>query len=73
MLFSSEESRRCECDYPYSRHSDKAKKKYHACKEADVKWQFKKHSEQKMTNAFGEIEFVGYGGNVGKVGDGPDR
>lgn len=30
-------------------------------------WLYKEHSIQKVTNAFGDIEFVGYGGNVGKV------
>ena len=34
---------------------------------SDEKWVYKKHSIQKTTNAFGDIEFVGYGGNVGKV------
>ena len=31
------------------------------------RWDKKTHTVQKMTNAFGEIEFAGYGGNIGKV------
>ena len=34
------------------------------------RWDKKTHTNSKMTNAFGEIEFVGYGGNIGKVCDG---
>ncbi|XP_052804145.1 transient receptor potential cation channel subfamily M member-like 2 isoform X2 [Mya arenaria] len=54
--------KRCYCDYPYSKHS-KAAQRGHAKEET---WDYSKHSMRKITNAFGEIEFVGYGGNVGK-------
>ncbi|XP_060577769.1 transient receptor potential cation channel subfamily M member-like 2 isoform X4 [Ruditapes philippinarum] len=60
-----EEERRkvnCQCGYAYNKHIPNADKKHLE----DEKWAYKKHSIQKTTNAFGDIEFVGYGGNVGK-------
>ncbi|XP_052253945.1 transient receptor potential cation channel subfamily M member-like 2 isoform X3 [Dreissena polymorpha] len=59
----NEKGNQCMCDYKQSEHNEFAKNNPVG---ADMKWDYKRHSKQKMTNAFGEIEFVGYGGNIGK-------
>lgn len=56
---------RCECDYTFNEHSSKAKKARDDSLQS--KWSHKDHSVQEKTDAFGEIEFVNQGGNVGKV------
>ena len=60
-----EANKRCHCDYTFKEHTPKAQKL--RSDDPDLKWQYKEHSRQDMTNAFGDIEFVGYGGNTGKV------
>ncbi|KAL4228805.1 Transient receptor putative cation channel subfamily M member 2 [Mactra antiquata] len=54
---------RCHCDYPFSDHSIGAQKNEVT---EEIKWDYKQHSIQKKTDAFGEIEFVGYAGSTGK-------
>ncbi|WAR05184.1 TMP2L-like protein [Mya arenaria] len=56
--------RRCYCGYLYNEHSNEAQE---GAVEEGTKWDYMKHSLPKMTNAFGEMEFIGYGGNVRKV------
>ncbi|XP_052805159.1 transient receptor potential cation channel subfamily M member-like 2 isoform X2 [Mya arenaria] len=55
--------RRCYCGYLYNEHSNEAQE---GAVEEGTKWDYMKHSLPKMTNAFGEMEFIGYGGNVRK-------
>ncbi|XP_053372803.1 transient receptor potential cation channel subfamily M member-like 2 [Mercenaria mercenaria] len=52
----------CKCGYPSCQHIPGTQKNH----SDGEKWNYKEHSIQKTTNAFGDIEFVGYGGNVGK-------
>ncbi|XP_035828049.1 transient receptor potential cation channel subfamily M member-like 2 isoform X2 [Aplysia californica] len=52
----------CQCDYPKSRHSEEAIN----AGQAGGKWMPGLHTKSLPTNAFGEIEFVGYGDKVGK-------
>ncbi|XP_052244809.1 transient receptor potential cation channel subfamily M member-like 2 isoform X3 [Dreissena polymorpha] len=63
LIPENEKGNQCMCDYKHIEHNESAKNKPVG---ADMKWDYKRHSKQKMTNAFGEIEFVGYGGNIGK-------
>eukprot|EP00058_Branchiostoma_floridae_P006677 XP_002592165.1 hypothetical protein BRAFLDRAFT_88112 [Branchiostoma floridae] len=58
---SKGEDRKCKCGYLYSHH-------HHITKEkpSDTKWNSLKHTAMAKTNAFGELEFVGFGQRVGK-------
>ena len=53
----------CQCGYTHGEHTSRAKASLNQTK----RWDSATHSTQKTTNAFGEMEFVGYGGNVGRV------
>ena len=62
---SSAEDPECQCGHSLSEHSLQAREGM-LLSNGD-RWDKKTHTTAKMTNAFGEIEFVGYGGNIGKV------
>ena len=54
----------CQCNRPRSKHSLKAQRAY--ASEQRV-WRNQIHTEALPTDAYGEIEFVGYGQRLGKV------
>ncbi|XP_066299867.1 transient receptor potential cation channel subfamily M member-like 2 isoform X2 [Branchiostoma lanceolatum] len=58
---SKGEDRKCKCGYLRSQHHHIAKEK-----SSDTKWNSLKHTATTKTNAFGELEFVGFGQRVGK-------
>ncbi|XP_035700323.1 transient receptor potential cation channel subfamily M member-like 2 [Branchiostoma floridae] len=60
-IISKGDDRKCKCGYLYSHH-------HHITKEkpSDTKWNSLKHTAMAKTNAFGELEFVGFGQRVGK-------
>ncbi|GFN90287.1 transient receptor potential cation channel subfamily m member 2-like, partial [Plakobranchus ocellatus] len=57
-----EEEKRCQCNYKYLEHSKEARERA----QPGIKWSPELHTKALPTNAFGEIEFVGYGDNVAK-------
>ena len=62
ILYSPDQVQ-CQCGYAFGEHTRGAKSSQNQTK----RWDSATHSKQERTNAFGEMEFVGYGGNVGKV------
>ena len=65
-MYSSAEDPECQCGHSLSEHSLQAREGM--LLSSGERWDKKSHTMTKMTNAFGEIEFAGYGGNIGKVG-----
>ena len=62
-ILYSQDQVQCQCGYTFGEHTSEAKARTNQTKH----WESKTHSTQKTTDAFGEMEFVGYGGNVAKV------
>ncbi len=54
----------CHCLYKKSEHTELAKKNY---QKEDTKWKVHLNTQPVPTNAYGEIEFVGYGQKLSKV------
>ena len=62
--------RKCQCGYRLSEHQNPEDAKKNGEKEkvyGDRDWEHKTHASPVVTNAFGEIEFVGFGDKVAKV------
>ena len=57
----------CMCGFPLSEHfnPELAERNGRRTKVAD--WDYKRHTSTRPTNAFGEIQFVGFGDKVAKV------
>ncbi|KAK3605984.1 hypothetical protein CHS0354_019664 [Potamilus streckersoni] len=68
----AEENDICQCGYSKMEHRTKQNFKRSPPEQSvdiptdRLKWKCKKHTKTIPTNAFGEIEFVGLGGNIGK-------
>ncbi|CAG5118818.1 unnamed protein product, partial [Candidula unifasciata] len=61
-LTVSEDEKLCGCGYPRNMHAKDAKE----LSIPGVTWEYQLHTKTFPTNAFGEIEFVGFGDKVGK-------
>ncbi|GFR76765.1 transient receptor potential cation channel subfamily M member 2-like [Elysia marginata] len=57
-----EDERACQCNYTFRQHSKTAQDRA----QKGIKWNPEQHTIAHPTNAFGEIEFVGYGDHVAK-------
>ena len=68
IFMTDSNDRKCQCGYYLSDHRDPESALKNGMLHGQGEWNHKTHTSPIPTNAFGEIEFVGYGDKVAKVG-----